>query len=112
MHINLTPEALLTQLDYPVNPQILAQIQEAMANTSGFDHFSKHLLSLKDALSHYDSIIALSDSHSYFKIKCEEGSSEETIEAFKSVVKNWGEKYKVTLQKVDGKPTYYIIGQN
>ncbi|HHD72618.1 MAG TPA: hypothetical protein ENL02_01690 [Epsilonproteobacteria bacterium] len=112
MHIHLTPEALLTQLDYPVTPQTLAQMQEAVANTPGFDHFSKHLLSLKDALSHYNSIIALSNSHPFLKIKCEENSSEETIEAFRSVVKNWREKYKVSLQKVDEKPTYYIIGQN
>jgi hypothetical protein len=111
MHINLTPEALLTQLDYPVNQQTLTQVEELISNTPGFEHFSKHLLSLKDALSHYNGIIALSNSHPYFKIKCEEDSREEVIEAFKEVVKSWGERYKVSLQKVKNKPTYYIIGQ-
>lgn len=112
MHITMTPEALLTQFDYPVNPQTVAQIQQAIDNTPGFDHFSKHLLSLKDAISHYDGIIALSNSHPYFKIKCEENSNEETIKAFREISQKWGEKYKVTLQKVDNKPTCYIIGQS
>jgi hypothetical protein len=112
MDIDITPEALLTQFDYPVNNHTLAQIQKAIANTPGFDHFSKHLLSLKDTVSHYDGTIALSNSHHYFKVKCEENNTEETIEAFREAVKKWGEKYKVALQKVGTKPTYYIIGQN
>jgi len=112
MHIDITPEALLTQFDYPVNDHTLAQIKKAIANTPGFDHFSKHLLSLKDALSHFDGTIALSNSHHYFKIKCEENNRKEMIEAFRDSVKKWGEKYKVTLQQVGSKPTYYIIGQN
>jgi len=112
MHIDITPEALLTQFDYPVNELTLEQIYKAIANTPGFDHFSKHLLSLKDAVSHYDGIIALSNSHDYFKIKCEESSTVDTVKTFEEVCKNWAEKYKVSLQKVANKPTYYIIGQN
>ena len=112
MHIDLTPEALLTQLDYPVNTKTLAQIETAIKNTPGFDSFSKHILSLKDNVSHYNGTIALSNSHSFFKIKCEENSSIETIEAFREAVKKWAEKYKVSLQKIANKPTYYIIGQN
>lgn len=112
MHITMSPEALLTQLDYPVNEHTLSQMQETIVNTPGFDHFSKHLLGLKDAVSHYDGFIALSNSHDYFKIKCEEDSTTETIEAFRKVSKKWAEKYKVTLEKVGNKPTYYILGQN
>jgi len=112
MHIDLTPEALLTQFGYPVNDHTLAQVKEAVANTPGFEHFSKHLLSLKDILSHYDGFIALSNSQHYFKVKCEENNSRETIEAFREAVKKWAEKYKVKLQQVGEKPTYYIVGQN
>ena len=112
MHIDITSEALLTQFDYPVNELTLVQINKSIANTPGFDHFSRHLLSLKDTLSHYDGIIALSNSHDYFKIKCEENSTKENIEIFSEVSKKWAEKYKVTLQKVGNKPTYYIIGQS
>lgn len=111
MHIELTPEALLTQLDYPVTEQALKQIDKAIANTGGFEHFSKHILSLKDTLSHYGGIVALSNSHPYFKIKCDADSTKDTIEAFTEAVISWGDKYKVSLQKVDKKPTYYILGQ-
>ena len=112
MHITLSHEALLTQLDYPINEHTLLQIQKAIANTPGFDHFSKHLLSLKDAISHHDGFIALSNSHHYFKIKCEESSTKETIEAFSEMSKKWAEKYKVRLEKVSDKPTYYILSRN
>ena len=112
MHIDMTPEALLTQFDYPVNEHTLEQIRKAIDNTPGFDHFSKHLLSLKDTVSHYSGTIALSNSHPYFKVKCEENNTREMIEAFREAVKKWGEKYKVALQQVGSKPTYYIVGQN
>ena len=112
MDIDISPEALLTQFGYPVNELTLAQINKAIANTPGFDHFSKHLLSLKDTISHYDAIIALSNSHNYFKIKCEESSTEDTIRMFDEASEKWADKYKVTLQRVGKKPTYYIIGQS
>jgi len=112
MHIDLTPEALLTQFDYPVNEHTLEQIRKAIDNTPGFDHFSKHLLSLKDTLSHYGGTIALSNSHPYFKVKCEENNTQEMIGAFRDAIQKWAEKYKVSLQQVGSKPTYYIIGQH
>jgi hypothetical protein len=111
MHIEITPEALLTQLDYPVNEHTLSQMKRIMANTENFDNFSKHLLSLKDSVSHYNGTIAMSNSHDYLKIKCEESSPSETIEAFDETVAKWSEKYKVQIRKVEGKPTYYILGQ-
>ncbi len=112
MHIDITPEALLTQFDYHINPKTLAQINSTIENTKGFKNFSKHILNLKDELSHLDGFIALSNSHKYFKIKCEEDNSKENIELFTKAVKHWAKKYKITLQQVTDKPTYYIIGQN
>jgi hypothetical protein len=112
MHIDVTPEALLTQFGYPVNEHTLQQIEKTIENTPGFDTFSKHLLSLRDTVSHFGGTIALSNSHPYFKVKCEENNTPEMIAAFEEAVKKWGEKYKVTLQKVGNKPTYYIIGHN
>ncbi|MEA3418582.1 MAG: hypothetical protein U9Q90_04205 [Campylobacterota bacterium] len=111
MHIDITPEALLVQLGYPVNEHTSAQIEKTIANTRGFDRFSKHLLSLEDILAHYHGVIALSNSHDYFKLKCEENESPENIEAFREAAEHWGEKYKVELQKLANKPTYYLIGQ-
>jgi len=111
MHIDITPEALLTQLDYPINEHTLEQINKAIDNTLSFDDFSKHLLSLKDNIAHYYGFIALSNSHNYFKIKCEESESEENIKAFRDATEAWAHKYKVIIQQVDSKPTFYIIGQ-
>lgn len=111
MHIDITPEALLRQFGYQVNNHTLSQIKSAIENTPGFDNFSKHLLSLKDAIAHYDGFIALSNSHSYFKIKCEIDNSQENIKEFSDTLLDWSNKYKVLLKQVDDKPTYYILGQ-
>ena len=111
MHINLTPQALITQLDYHINPHTLEQIEKIIANTKNFDKLSVHLLTLKDHIAHYFGFIAMSNSHDYLKIKCEEDESEANIQAFKEATEAWAKKYKVTLQQVDSKPTYYIIGQ-
>ena len=110
MHIDITPEALLTQFGYQVNIHTLAQINSAIENTSSFDNFSKHLFSLQDEIKHFDGFIALSNSHSYFKIKCETDNSEENIKEFTDALLRWSLKYKVMLQQVDSKPTYYILG--
>lgn len=110
MHIDITPEALLRQFGYQINTQSLLQINNAIENTSGFENFSKHLLSLKDTIAHYDGFIALSNSHSYFKVKCEESNSKENIKEFTDALFHWAQKYKVLLQQVDTKPTYYILG--
>lgn len=110
--MRITPEALLTQFGYPVNEHTMAQINKSIENTKGFDHFSKHLLTLQDAVAHHGGMIALSNSHDYFKIKCEETNSSENIEAFTQSVAHWADKYKIILQKVANKHTYYIIGQH
>ena len=109
MHIRTTPENLLVQFGYPVKEATLAQMRRIIDNTKNFDSFSKHIFSLSDELKHFDAIIAPSNSKDYLKIKCHSPIQSE-IEAFREVIEHWSEKYKVTLKKVDGKETYYIIG--
>jgi hypothetical protein len=109
MNIELTPENLLIQLGYPVKEATLAQMERIIANTPGFDKFAKHLLTLNDEVKRFGGIVALSNSKDYLKVKTDATSPEE-IAAFNDYVKQWAEKYKVTLQKVDGKETYYILG--
>jgi len=111
MNIDIVPEALLRQFGYQVNTHTLSQINSAIVNTPGFDNFSKHLLSLKDAIAHNDGFIALSNTHNYFKIKCEIDNSQENIKEFEDTLMHWSDKYKVLLQQIDNKPTYYILGQ-
>ncbi len=109
MHIDITAENLLIQLSYPVNDVMLAQMQRAMDATSGFDQFSKHILSLKDDLARLDGYIALSNSRDILKIKSD-ATHPEKIEAYREVLGKWSEKYKVTLQHVAGTNTFYILG--
>lgn len=112
MHLDLTPEALLTQLGYIKTEQTLKQMNDIIVNTGGFEKFSQHLPSFKDALAVEKGFIAMSNSENYLKIKCNEDISADNLSAFTALVKRWADKYKLTLKQVDNKNTYYIIGQN
>ncbi len=109
MNIEMTPENLLIQLGYPVKEATLAQLQRIIDNTPGFEKFAKHILTLNDEVKRFAGIVALSNSKDYLKVKTDSTSPEE-IEAFTDYVTQWAEKYKVALEKVDGKNTYYILG--
>jgi hypothetical protein len=112
MHLDLTPEALLTQLGYTKSEQTLKQMNDIIENTEGFDKFSQHLPSFNDALAVGKAFIAMSNSENYLKIKCQEDSSADNLSAFKDLVKHWANKYKLELKQVADKNTYYILGQN
>jgi len=112
MQIDLSPEALLTQLGYATSTQSVEQIKKAIDNTKGFENFSKHILSLHDELAHIKGVVALSNSKDVFKIKGSIDTSKEIQEEFNELVKHWSEKYKITIEQVAKKPTYYIIGHN
>ncbi|WP_456433252.1 hypothetical protein [Nitratifractor sp.] len=109
MNIDITPENLLIQLGYPVNDATLAQMNRIIANTPGFEKFAKHILTLNDEVKRFAGIVAMSNSKDYLKVKTDSKTPEE-IDAFTEVVNRWAEKYKVSLEKVDGKNTYYILG--
>ena len=105
MHI----DAILTQLDYTVSPSSRAQLERVIANTAGFEHVEKHLVSLHDALKAHHSFVALSSNQEYFKIKNEaEGS--EMVDEVNEMISKWSDKYKITLEKVPHKHTYYVLG--
>jgi len=110
MHLDLTPEALLVQLGYTKNEQTLAQMSNIIENTKDFNKFSQHIPSFNDALAVEKGFIAMSNSEDHLKIKCDEDSNADNLSAFTDLVKHWADKYKLQLQKVDGKNTYYIIG--
>jgi len=103
---NLTDEALLTQLGYTATSGTQEKLKHIINKTQGYEDIKKHLLALHDNLRHHDSFVALSSSHDFFKIK-NENKSEEAEE----YIQHWAEKYRVNLQKVAGKETYYITGQ-
>ncbi len=103
---NLTDEALLMQLGYRTNDGAQEQLKKIIHQTSGYADIKKHLLALHDNLKHHNSFVSLSSSQDFFKIKNENNSQEAT-----TYIEKWAKKYKVELQKVAGKETYYIIGQ-
>ena len=102
-------DAILNQLGYTPNEALAAQLERIIANTHGYDKIEKHLLELHKTLQVDDSYVALSNSNDYFKIKLEAPSPERTEEAREKVA-HFADKYKVQLQKVDNKDTYYILG--
>ena len=102
-------QAILTQLGYSVTPNAEAQLERVINNTVGFEHIEKHLISLHDALKVHHSFVALSSNKDYFKIKNEATSAEE-IDEVNEMISKWAAKYKITLEKVPNKNTYYVIG--
>jgi hypothetical protein len=103
---NLSDEALLTQLGYTPTTGTQEKLKLIIQKTEGYEDIKKHLLALHDNLKHHNSFVALSSSHDFFKIKNEDGSQEA-----EEYIQKWASKYRVNLQKVEGKETYYIIGQ-
>ena len=52
----------------------------------------------------------MSSTHDYFKIK-NEAPSVAGKKAVMDIVLEWSEKYKLKIQKVPNKDTYYIVGR-
>lgn len=102
-------EAVLKQLGYAPNEALMEQIGRIEANTPGYKKIQKHILDLHEQLKVDDSFVALSNSHDVFKIKIEAPSDERKAEAMERL-NHFTQKYKVALEKVPGKETYYIRG--
>ncbi len=102
-------EAILRQLDYTPNEALEEQIDRIIKNTTEFQKIEKHMMELHKQLKVDDSYIAMSNSEDYFKIKIEAPSPELTQEAHDKIA-HWSEKYKVQIDRVDKKDTYYIKG--
>ena len=102
-------EAILTQLGYSVTPNAQAQLERVINNTIGFEHIEKHLISLHDTLKAHHSFVALSSNKEYFKIK-NEAVGAEMVDEVNELITKWATKYKITLEKVPNKDTYYVIG--
>lgn len=105
----MTHEAILNQLGYTPNEALSLQLSRIEGNTAGYEKIIKHILDLHEALKTDESYVALSNSNDYFKIKIDSTGEISAADALKKI-NHFADKYKVTLQKVDGKPTYYILG--
>lgn len=105
----MTQEAILNQLGYTPNEALSEQLSRIEANTVGYDKIIKHILDLHEALKTDKSYVALSNSNDYFKIKIDSIGEISAADAM-TKINHFSDKYKVRLQKVDGKPTYYVVG--
>ncbi len=111
MSIQPDIENLLIQLDYPVTEATKKQLENIINNTPNFWDFAKHIFALQDELKKLDATVAMSNSKDYLKIKSD-SKDERKIQEFEEIIKHWADKYKVQLEKVEGKNTYYILGKN
>ena len=102
-------DAMLTQLGYASNEALVEQLEKIEGNTVGYEKIQKHIMDLHDHLKVNNSYVALSNSNDYFKIKIESTSSELAQEAHEKIA-HFSEKFKVSIEKLDNKETYYIIG--
>lgn len=102
-------EAVLTQLEYVPNEALIKQLEAIEKNTSGYEKIQKHIMDLHDHLKVNSAYVALSNSHNYFKIKIDSPTPELADEAHEKV-KRFSEKFKVSVDKLPNKETYYIKG--
>ena len=105
----LDNDAILKQLGYVPNPALLQQLESIKSNTHAFDKISKHMLDLHDNLKVNNSLVAMSNSEDYFKIKIGSLSDECKSEAYEKI-EHFSDKFKVNIKKVEGKDTFYILG--
>ncbi len=105
-----TIDAMLTQLGYTINESVKKQMENIINNTKNFMDIQKHIIQLNDALKPFQAYIAMSNSNNYLKIKNE--SPIESLKKVDEMIQEWAKKYKINLQKVENKETYYILGKN
>ncbi len=106
---NLETDGLLKQLGYSVNIGTIGQLEKIINNTKGFSHIKKHILPLNDELKIHQSYIAMSNTVDMLKIKSE-ATNHEIKKEVRTIINKWATKYKVDLEKVANKETYYIKG--
>jgi len=102
-------EAVLTGLGYVVNEALMTQLERIENNTVGYDKISKHILDLHTHLRVDDSFVAMSNTKDYLKIKIEAPSQERIDEAHEKI-QHFCDKFKVDIEKLENKNTYYIKG--
>jgi len=105
----MTNDAILKQLDYTVTDSALEQVEKVKNNTNGFDYVEKHLITLHDQLKAHLSYVALSSNKDFFKIK-NEAKGKEMIKEVDQMISKWSAKFKIVIEKVEGRNTYYVIG--
>jgi len=102
-------EAMLVQLGYSPNEALVKQLEDIEKNTPGYEKIQKHIMDLHDHLKVNNAYVALSNSNNNLKIKIESPTLQLAQEAHDKI-KHFSEKFKVSVNKLENKETYYIEG--
>jgi len=102
-------QAMLVQLGYVPNEALIKQFKEIKKSTTEYEKIEKHIMDLNDHLKVNNAYVALSNSKNYFKIKIESPTPELAQEAHQKV-QHFSEKFKINIEKLENKDTYYIVG--
>ncbi len=102
-------EAILTQLGYAPNNTLTKQLRDIQENTPGYEKIEKHIMDLNENLKVNNAYVALSNTKNYLKIKIDSPTQELAQEAHEKI-QHFSEKYKVAIEKLPNKETYYITG--
>ncbi|MEA1956135.1 MAG: hypothetical protein U9N02_06535 [Campylobacterota bacterium] len=102
-------DAMLTGLGYVPNEALLKQLERIENNTEGYDKIKKHIIDLHEHLKVNDSFVSMSNTVDCFKIKVEAPSLERIEEAHEKI-EHFCDKFKVNIEKLENKDTYYIKG--
>ena len=97
-------------LGYVANNATIAQLRGILSKCDFETSELDRIVGLNDKLKIYGAHVAMSNSNPYFKIK-NEATNEERKTAVEDIISAWSEKFKLKLQKVAGKETYYILGR-
>ncbi len=104
-------EAVLTQLGYVPNDALRKQLKAIQEDTKGYGKIEKHILDLNEHLKVDNAYVALSNTTNHLKIKVDSPNAEFAQEAHEKI-RRFSEKYKVNVEKLPNKETYYILGYN
>ena len=110
MHLDVTAEMLLSDLEYSKTDTTITQMEGIINNTKGFDKFAKHIISLNNNLKHMKAYIGMSNTKDYLKIKCDGNDAPEIKKEFHDAVRHWSDKYNVEIERLPKQETYYILG--
>ncbi|WP_457744364.1 hypothetical protein [Sulfurimonas sp.] len=103
--------AMLIQLGYAPNEALVKQLEDIKKSTVEYEKIQKHIMDLNDHLKINNAYVALSNSKNYFKIKIDSPTPALAEEAHEKV-KHFSEKFKINIEKLPNKETYYILGYN
>ena len=106
----MNDDVIFLCLVFFLNDSTLEQLRGILSKCDFNQSELDDIINLNNKLKIYGAYIAMSNSNPYFKIK-NEPDSERERKVVRDMIFEWADKYKMNLEKVSGKETYYIKGR-